>query len=301
MSCDGTEGDRGEGDRDQVALRVSSSLDGSQPGEVILLDDSGRVLTAAERRWADMRQWGSVVGMGALGGGLVGLLLGSIPLGLVVGGGLVAWTLWEARHGPAVNRAIALASAGERTQARTLLEQIEARKPASHLRPTIDYLLGKISWQEGRTDDALRRYSRAIDAYEGTKRYQQEGMYWLCAFDRVQLLAVIGKLDRAVQARASLGDAPAGEYFAMEQVLTDLVIAFHKRTAKDLAMDDMYEWAKAALATNRFGLAVVLLAWAFEKTIDQEMAAHLLAEAPSRTGCGGAHSRCAPTLANWLS
>jgi hypothetical protein len=287
-------------DTDDGALRVSESLDASRPGEVILLDNAGRVLTPAEKRWVDIRQWGSFVGLGVLGGGLCVLLVGSVPLGIAIGGGLVGWTLWQARHGPALKRAIALASAGKRKDARSLLEQIEARKPAAHQRTTIDYLLAKISWQEGRTDDALRRYTRAIDAYERTKRYKQEGMYWLCAFDRVQLLAVAGKLDRAVRAREALTAAPSGEYFAMEQALTDLVIAFHKRTAKGLDDDDMYEWAKKALATNRFGLALILLAWAFEKKRDEDMAAHLMEEAPGRIDPDMHLEHIAPKVHEWF-
>lgn len=284
----------------ETQLQLSSSLDASRPGEVILLDNAGRVLTPSQKRWVDLRQWGSFAGLGVLGAAASALILGSVPLGLAVGAGLVGFTLWQVRHGPAIKRAIALASAGNRKAARALLEQIEARKPTSDQRTTIDYLLAKISWHEGRLDDALRRYTRAIDAYERTKRYKQEGMYWLCVFDRVQLLAVTGKLDRAARARETLADAPSGEYFAMERALTDLVIAFHKRTVKELDQDEMYEWAKNALATNRFGLVLILLAWAFGKARDEEMVALLMAEAPERIDPDMSLEHIAPKVHEWF-
>jgi hypothetical protein len=108
-------------------------------------------------------------------------------------------------------------------------------------------------------------------------------MYWVCSFDRVQLLAAMGRLDTARTARAELEQAPRGDYFAMELALTDLMLAFHAGDVKLLPDDDdLYEWAKAALRTSRFGVSVVLLAWAFGERGDADMAGHLLREAPSR-------------------
>jgi hypothetical protein len=126
-------------------------------------------------------------------------------------------------------------------------------------------------------------------------------MYWICTFDRVQLLAVMGKLADARAARAELEEAPRGDYFAMELALTDLTIAFHAGDPTLLPGDDeLYEWAKAALRTSRFGASVVLLAWAFDQRGDQDMAQHMLREAPTRLETEFL-PETAPKLHAWLS
>ena len=51
----------------KLAWRVSSSLDSAKPGEVLLLDDQGRVLGPSAMRRATLVGWGvvgSVVGVG---------------------------------------------------------------------------------------------------------------------------------------------------------------------------------------------------------------------------------------------
>ena len=63
---------------------------------------------------------------------------------------------------------------------------------------------------------------------------------------------------------------------------------------------ELYEWAKAALRTSRFGVSVVLLAWAFRKRGDEDMAGHMLREAPARLETEFL-AECAPKLAAWLA
>ena len=46
--------------------------------------------------------------------------------------------------------------------------------------------------------------------------------------------------------------------------------------------DTLHGWARAALGRTRFGEMLVALAWAFHRRGDDDMARHLLAEAPSR-------------------
>ena len=46
--------------------------------------------------------------------------------------------------------------------------------------------------------------------------------------------------------------------------------------------DTLHRWARSALGRTKFGELLVSLAWAFDRRGDDDMARHLLAEAPSR-------------------
>lgn len=265
----------------KLVWRVSSSLDTAKPGEVLLLDDQGRVLGPKAMRRATVVGWGVVGSVVGVGAGAIGVLLSPFA-GVIVGAMTMGFLLWQLRHGREFQRALALASAGRRDDAFAIVTELESRQLGNQFPPFIDYLAGKLEWQRGNGEAALRRYDRALGAL-GRMRGRGRGMYWICTFDRVQLLAAMGKLDVARTARAELEEAPRGDYFAMELALTDLMIAFHAGEPSLLpGDDDLYEWAKAALRTSRFGASVVLLAWAFDQRGDQDMAEHMLREAPAR-------------------
>jgi hypothetical protein len=266
---------------DKLVWRVSSSLDTAKPGEVLLLDDQGRVLGPKAMRRATVVGWGVVGSVVGVGAGAIGVLVSPIA-GIVVGMMTMGFLIWQLRHGREFQRALALASAGRRDEAFAIVSELERRQLGNQFPPFIDYLAGKLEWQRGHGEAALRRYDRALAAL-GRMRGRGRGMYWICTFDRVQLRAVMGQLEHARAARAELEEAPRGDYFAMELALTDLTIAFHAGDPGLLPGDDeLYEWAKAALRTSRFGASVVLLAWAFDQRGDADMAEHMLREAPAR-------------------
>src|SRR5690349_1472032 len=210
-------------------------------------------------RKATVTGWGVVGSVVGVGAGAIGVLVSPIA-GIVVGFMTMGFLIWQLRHGRDFQKALALASAGRRDEAFAIVNALERRQLGNQFPPFIDYLAGKLEWQRGHAEAALRRYERALAAL-GRMRGRGRGMYWICTFDRVQLLAVMGELEQAKVARAELEDAPRGDYFAMELALTDLTIAFHAGDPTLLPGDDeLYEWAKAALRTSRFGASVVLLA-----------------------------------------
>src|SRR4029078_5000832 len=91
-----------------------------------------------------------------------------------------------------------------------------------------------------------------------------------------------------------------GDSFALELALSDLMIAFHSNDARHLPEDDeLYDWAKAALRTARFGVSGALLAWAFGERGDADMAGHMLREAPTRLATEFL-PESAPKLSKWL-
>jgi hypothetical protein len=212
-----------------------------------------------------------VIGVAALGGPLIGIVAG-----IIFGG--VMWR--QTRSWRRAREALVLASAGRRDEALAAVALLEAGSIAEPLRPFLFYLRGKLEWQCGATQVALGLYDRAIGSVGPRRR---RAMYWVCAFDRTQLLAVMEKVDAARIARVELEEAPRGDYFALELALTDLVIAF---AAGDLTLlpadEELYDWAKVALGCSRFGTNLVLLAWALGGRGDTEMETLLLREAAPR-------------------
>ena len=262
-----------------LTWRVSTSLADARPGEVLLLDEDGQVLSAGAVRRQQLAGWigaGGVAGLSmaaitTLLGPFVGLLTGAIFGVLMVRQGR-AWR--RARH------ALVLASAGRRDQALVEVARLERGAISEPMRPFLHYLKGKLEWQRGHLLEALGLYDRALGAVAQRKR---RAMYWVCAFDRVQLLAVMGKVDAARAARAELDTAPRGDYFQLEMSLTELVIAFAGNQLDRLPADEeLYEWSKTALGCSRFGTNLVLLAWALGGRGDADMEKLLLREAGPR-------------------
>lgn len=282
----------------QLVWRVSTSLDTAKPGEVLLLDDQGQVLPPRAMRRAAVVGWSVVGGLVIAGSAAMSVLAGPV-IGAATGLVTLTTLAFHARAGREFRRALAMASAGRRDDALAAVAALEKRHLGEQFPPFIDYLQGKLEWQRGNFDAALRRYERARAILAQRRRHR--GMYWVCSFDRAQLLAAMGKVEFAKTARIELEQAPRGDYFAMELALTDLMIAFHADDPEALPDDqELYEWAKAALRTSRFGVSVVLLAWAFRRRGDEDMAGHMLLEAPTRLETEFL-GECAPRLAKWLA
>ncbi len=281
----------------ELVWRVSASLDAARPGEILLLDEDGQVLGPGAMRRAAMVGWGAVGGMVGMTAVAVGALAGPL-IGVLGGAGALGALIVQARAGRAFRKALALASAGRRDEALAAVAELERRHVGDQFPPFIDYLTGKLEWQRGQFAEAQRRYERARARLADRRRGR--GMYWVCSFDRAQLMAAAGNVEGARTARVELDLAPRGDYFAMELALTDLMIAFHGDDASRLPDDEeLYDWAKAALRTSRFGVSVALLAWAFGERGEPDMAAHLLREAPARLATEFL-PESAPRLSAWL-
>ncbi len=263
----------------EPAWRVSTSLASARPGEVLLLDEHGQVMGGQAMRRQQVAAWAAVGGVAGVGVIAVAALAG--PLVGLISGGVFAGMMWrQTRAWRRAREALVLASAGRRDEALAAVERLEHGRVAEPLRPFLFYLKGKLEWQRGNFDAALALYDRAIGTVGPRRR---RAMYWVCAFDRAQLLAVMGKVDAARTARADLEGAPRGDYFALELALTDLVIAF---AADDLGLlpadEELFEWAKVALGCSRFGTNLVLLAWALGGRNELDMEKLLLREAAPR-------------------
>ena len=296
-----------EGGRSDIArreeepkLRLASSLQDARVGELMLLDQDGQVLDPRRRRWHNAASWGIWLGMSAALAFAWAVVVESALLGGIVGAWLVATPFWRMRTLRKVQRAVALVANGERDRACVAIDELLAGKLPRMYLPTLWFMRSKLAWQRGNFEEALGRYTEAMRQLESEKRWRNRVLYWACAYDRVQLLAVMGEIERARTAREEAEVAPRGDYFYMERMLADLMIAFHSESLEILPeIDTLYEWAKDALMTNQFGLAVVLLAWAFDQHGEREMVAHLLSEAPERLQ-STFFAEAAPAVHAWM-
>lgn len=273
--------------RDEVEvapkLKLASSLQDASVGELMLLDNEGHVLDPKQRRAHNITSWSIWLTMSAALAVTWGLLVESALLGGLLGVWFVATPFLRIRTLRRVQRAVALVAAGERDRARKAIDDLLAKNTPKAYVPTLLFLRSKLAWQSGDHKDALERYTSAMQRLNIERHPRNRVLYWACAFDRIQLLAVMGDFERARTARDEAEAAPRGEYFYMERMLADLMLGFHSRSLEPLPdIETLYEWAKDALRTNQFGLAVVLLAWAFDQHGEVDMTEHLLAEAPER-------------------
>ncbi len=285
-------------ERGEPSWQLARSLEEASVGQVMMLDQHGDVLSPGRIRWIWARSWLTAGAMGAALGMSSALLFGSALFGGAAVGLYAGAFLWQLRHRSALRRVLALCAAGRRDEAQRALDRLEAQKLPHQYRPIIDMLSGNLAFLRGEFEPALDRYEQVIQRYRPTGRQTPHPIYWICAFNRVQLLASSGQLERARELRPELDSAPHGAYFEMDRMLTDLLLAFH--SGDDSGLDgDLYEWAKAALKTNRFGLNVVLLAWTFHRRGDDEMARMLLLEAPPRLS-GHFLADSAPRVHAWM-
>lgn len=269
--------------RSEPKLKLASSLQDARVGELMLLDNEGQVLDPRRRRWHNVTSWSIWLGMSAALAVTWGLLVESALLGGLLGAWFVATPFLRVRTLRRVQRAVALVAAGERDRARVAIDELLSKNTPKAYFPTLLFLRSKLAWQSGDHKDALDRYTNAMQRLHIERHPRNRVLYWACAFDRIQLLAVMGDIERARAAREEAEAAPHGDYFYMERMLADLMIGFHSDSLEPLPdIETLYDWAKDALRTNQFGLAVVLLAWAFDRHGEDEMTEHLLAEAPER-------------------
>jgi tetratricopeptide (TPR) repeat protein len=279
-----------------IRFRLARSLKDATVGEVMALDERGDVVDPRRSRLQSVRLWVGASAIGVVGWASVATLGGAALLGPAFFAACLGLMAWESRRLGDLKRAIALAAAGRRDEAAAAFAELEGRRAAPPLRGTIDYWLGTLAWQKGDLVEAERRLEAALAVAASSRRL--DVLRWIIEFSRAQLFAVKGELDKAVRVRTELAAAPDGDYFRLARMLTDLTIAFHRGSADGLP-DDLHDWAREALEMNRFGHGLVLLSWAYAARGDEDMAAHLLREAPDRLEASFL-PECDPKLHAWM-
>jgi hypothetical protein len=272
-------------------LPVARSLADAAPGEMVFVDRRGQSLTPRQVTAVKARFWAAV----AAGGVAVGLGYGALmgPIGGVIAGVAIAlMALFTMRHWPAYRTALAQLAAYQWEEAHASLLALDRRRLLPEQRPTVQSLLATVEALLGQPQQALDRIERV---QADLRIWKRSGRVLRCQVVsiRAAALATLGRFDDARRARDELvrevaavtgaSGRPRGDYLEMLVQSIEIKLAADADTPDALPDDDtLHRWARAALGRSRFGEMLVGLAWAFHRRGDDDMARHLLAEAPSR-------------------
>jgi hypothetical protein len=272
-------------------LPVARSLADAVPGEIVVVNRRGQSMTTRQVNASKAAYWAILVAGPAAIGVTYGALL-SPTVGVIAALAIQLLALSKMRHWPALRTAIAHAASYRWEEAHAALIALEHKRLPALQRQTVQALLASIEHLLGQPQQALDRLTRA-QAEPGAARGQSHVLRCQVAALKAETLATLGRFEEARRARDELGreaaaatgaaDRPRGDYLDMLVQGTELKIAADA-DAPDALPDDnaLHGWARAALGRSRFGDMLVSLAWAFHRRGDDDMARHLLAEAPSR-------------------
>jgi hypothetical protein len=272
-------------------LVVARSLADAAAGELVFVNRRGQVLTGRQIALAKLGSWAVVV----TGGVLVGIVYGALvsPLvGVLSGVAVELLTLVRLRHWPAFRTAMAHVAECRWEEAHAELLVLEGKRLPASYRSTVQVVLAAMEALLGQPQQAVDR----IESIRSTSTAWPRTSHVLrcqAASVRAGALSTLGRLEeawraqdelvRAADAAAGTSGGPRGDYLDMLVQATLLQIAANADKPEALPdADTLHRWARAALGRSRFGEMLVSLAWAFHRRGDDDMARHLLAEAPSR-------------------
>jgi hypothetical protein len=276
---------------DPSRLPVARSLAEAGPGEMVIVNRHGQSLTNRQATTSMVASWTIIVASPLAVGLIYGALLSPL-VGVIAGGTMQLLTLFRLRHWPALRAAIALAVAYRWEDAHAALLALEKKRLPPNQRVTAQVLLAALEELLGQPQQTLDRLDR-VQADLSRFRTRSHVLRCQAASLRAEALATLGRLDEARRARDELvreaaaaaggPGRPRGDYLEMIVQGAELKIAVDADTPDALPDDNtLHLWARAALGRSRFGEMLVSLAWAFHRRGDDDMARHLLTEAPSR-------------------
>jgi hypothetical protein len=294
----------GDDDRDESAkqllasaapttpLRVARSLAEAGPGELVMVGRRGQALGPRELTRIKAASWAIFAASGITVGIVYGALFSPIA-GVIAGVAIELFALLKLRHWPAFRSAMAQAAASQWEDGHAALLALERKRLPSGQRENVQVILAALESILGQPEKALDRLERAGPSLSGWRGYGARLLRCQADSVRAGALATLGRFEEARRASDQLAreaDAAAGrrarargDYLEMLVQMTELKIAAESDDPALLPDDDtLHRWARAALGRTRFGELLVSLAWAFARRGDEDMARHLLAEAPSR-------------------
>ncbi len=201
-----------------------------------------------------------------------------------------------------LDRAVKLHGAGELAKAEWTARRVAVTGFASLMvRGNAWMIAGAAAWLRGDLHKALKWMRKAVEDLGYPTKGNWRGVAALARLNEIQIMAIAGDL---VGAKAKLAElerdgVPSGDLVQIELMHAKLVLAFEAGNAKMLPSDELGEWMRAVLRTNRFGSTLVLLAWAHVMRGDLELVPMMLEIAEDRLDeCR--IDRSHPKLARWL-
>lgn len=263
-----------------VRVEIASDINAARADQLVALDGSGNVTSMRKLMVRSVPV--AVVAGGMIGGALavstaVGGVL-ALPLVAAFFGGWLTYV----RGAQGIRKSAELIAQDRLDEAAVMVERLEKKwMPFRSLKGYVAGHAAAISWRRGNLRAALQHTERALTKLRGSVLRPVGPVYWMQLLNRVQLLAALGQLEDAEKQMKEARAAPAGNWLAMERQFTELFLAFcHNDTSRLPA--ELHEWVRAALQTNVFGGNVVLLAWAYDRRRDHDMASHLIGESAAR-------------------
>lgn len=273
--------------------KIAKDLESAEPHDLVHVDGKGRVRSPLRLRVLTSTYW-SVLGLLVVAEGWLGYqLMGTPGLSLaVVLGAFVAWV--GSRH-LLLRRATreALASNLDEAEAR-LMRIAHGRLVPRRMRASARSWLSYCASLRGDAEGALAHSREAVRLWGKRKHI----LSTISRYGEVYALTRCGQLDEARVALEALGPMPQGEYLRITHLNVGLYLAFveGKHSFSD---DELHEHSKNALGITAAGPLLALLAWAFEKNGDAEMAELLFEEAKDRHP-GDLLSKRMPDLQRWM-
>jgi hypothetical protein len=283
---------------------VAEGLDQARPGQALMVGPDGEVVGPLSREViaTTLTLAVAVIVPGSLLYILSAMFFGSLGVLASMMASIIVGLVW-AQPRFELDRAVKLHGAGDLAGAEWTARRVAVTGFASLMvRGNAWMIAGAAAWLQGDLDKALKWMRRAVDDLGYPAKGNWRGVAALARLHEVQLIAIRGDLSEAKSRLAELErqGLPSGDLVQLELVTARLVMAFEAGNATALRADDLSEWLRAVLATNRFGATLVLLAWAHIKRGDAELVPMMLDVAADRLDecrIDQAH----PKLARWLA
>jgi hypothetical protein len=291
-----------------LRLRAASSVAAAGAGDVIVLDRQGHVLGPGQVAFAHARAWG-VLGLMVGGVGLFYGALFSSTAGVMAAAGATLLVGIQLRHWPRYRAAVVMAATYRWEEAHAAMLVLSKMRLPVYWKKSLHVGLAGLDCLLGHPELALERMDGLLPGMRATSGYPRL-LRWRAEMIRAIALARVGRLIEARRQRDAVATAMQqwetsrgrgrAEYLDLVLQGVDLTLAFETDTADGLPDDEtLHAWARAALLRTRFGSMLFYLAWAFHRRGDDDMARHLLAEAPARTPRSSLEAE-APRLHAWV-
>jgi hypothetical protein len=275
------------------SAKIARNLQVASSREFVYVDRKGRVRSPARLRVTQAVSYGVMAG---LLGGATALYYAAIgPAGLAVGGVLGLWFGRVISTGLALGTGLRLMVADRFDEAAAVFGRIAGgRLIPRRLRANAEHNLGHCRAIAGQHEEALALYRSAATRWGSSRGLRGA----LARRSEVFALVNLGRLTEARVRFTALGPAPEGEYLRIQHWTLELYLALAEGDHA-LSEDDLYQRSRAALAITTAAALLGLLAWAYERRGDREMARHLLQECLDRH-FGKRISGTLPLLQRWL-
>lgn len=266
-------------------VQIAKSARAARPGELVVLDSQGQEVS---KRGVILRQ---VALLGALGWPFMLFDLPALGLGAVAGG-LVGLLLVHRAQRPYLQAQSRLV-AGDLAGAEAILARLATPARGARARHRV-WIEGWIAYARGQDRHAIQIFERGLPQFG-----RRDSRRMFLEIVLVELYVRTGDVAEARVLRDRIAPpGPGADLLALSFAGADLVLAIAEGRERALAEDELQRWTRLALELNQSNLTLAALARVLAARGDDELADHLAREARDRfSWCP---LECMPELARWI-